>query len=571
MNKHIKLVAALIFGTSLLSTGCLDETFPQQGTVTVDQAEEAPNSFDNFVTACTSTLSGEFIYDAAEMYPFDYGYTSFFLQRDVMGQDVVCDDSESEHYSTWYTCGVGLGPTSAICQLPWALYYKWIKNCNVVLSIAGKEPSADHKVGAGIAHAMRAMFYMDLARMYAPQTYVRNHEALTVPIISEETSVEQATNNRNATNEKIWSFILDDLNAAETLLADYQRPDKTTPDLSVVYGLKARAYLTMEQWGDAEKYAKLAQQGYTAMTEAQYLDHDTGFNTPNDAWMFMTEFDSEDPNITDNDGDSSWGSQMILEITSKSGCGYAANYGTPKRIDAHLLETIPQSDWRRKCFIDPELDELVAAVEPVEDSEGEVDEEATHEAIMEVVVDYLKDVSDYPDALYNTAVAAQSGLFSGLSLKFRAAGGQAGHDNVKIGFCVAVPLMRVEEMILIEAEAAGMQEEARGKALLESFAKTRDPQYTYNTLQSFRDNVWWQRRVELWGEGFATFDIKRLEKGITRSYAGTNHPEGYRWNTDVVPDWMNLCIVQTETNYNQACVSNPTPIQPTEDSPEKVW
>ena len=119
MNKHIKLVAALIFGTSLLSTGCLDETFPQQEVVTVDQAEEAPNSFDNFVTACTSTLSGEFIYDAAKMYPFDYGYTSFFLQRDVMGQDVVCEGTDYEHYSTWYTCGVDLGPTSAICQLPW--------------------------------------------------------------------------------------------------------------------------------------------------------------------------------------------------------------------------------------------------------------------------------------------------------------------------------------------------------------------------------------------------------------------------------------------------------------------
>ena len=103
------------------------------------------------------------------------------------------------------------------------------------------------------------------------------------------------------------------------------------------------------------------------------------------------------------------------------------------------------------------------------------------------------------------------------------------------------------------------------------FAKTRDPQYTYNDLQSFRDNVWWQRRVELWGEGFATFDIKRFEKGITRSYAGTNHPKGYRWNTDGVPDWMNLCIVGTEVNFNQACTNNPTPIQPTEDSPEKVW
>ena len=571
MNKNIKLIATLLIGASALSTGCLQETFPQQGTVTVDQAGEAPNSFNNFVTACTSTMSGEFIYSGSSYSPYDFGYTSFFLQRDVMGQDIVCEDTDSEHYTTWYTCGVALGPTYAICQLPWTLYYGWIKNCNVVISLAGEQPSADHITGAGIAYAMRAMFYMDLARMFAPQTYKGHPEALTVPIITEKTTNEQATNNPNATNEKMWEFILSDLDKAEEYLADYQRPDKTTPDLSVVYGLKARAYLTMEQWAEAEHYAKLAQSGYTMMTEEQYLDHNTGFNTPNDAWMFMTEFDAEDPNITANDGDSSWGSQMILEITSESGCGYAANYGTPKRIDAHLLETIPQSDWRRKCFIDPELDELVAAVEPVEDSEGEVDEEATHEAIMEVVVDYLKDVSDYPDALYNTAVAAPSGLFSGLSLKFRAAGGQAGHDNVKIGFCVAVPLMRVEEMILIEAEAAGMQEEARGKALLESFAKTRDPQYTYNTLQSFRDNVWWQRRVELWGEGFATFDIKRLEKGITRSYAGTNHPEGYRWNTDVVPDWMNLCIVQTETNYNQACVSNPTPIQPTEDSPEKVW
>ena len=34
---------------------------------------------------------------------------------------------------------------------------------------------------------------------------------------------------------------------------------------------------------------------------------------------------------------------------------------------------------------------------------------------------------------------------------------------------------------------------------------------------------------------------------------------------------MNLCIVLTETNYNQACISNPAPIQPTEDSPEKAW
>lgn len=558
MNKHIKLIATLLIGASALSTGCLQETFPQQGTVTVDQAGEAPNSFNNFVTACTSTLAGEFLYSGTDYSPYDFGYTSFFLQRDVMGQDVVCEDTDSEHYTTWYTCGVGLGPTYAICQLPWTLYYGWIKNCNVVISLAGEEPSADHITGAGIAYAMRAMFYMDLARMFAPQTYKGHPEALTVPIITEKTTNEQATNNPNATNEKMWEFILSDLDKAEKYLANYQRPDKTTPDLSVVYGLKARAYLTMEMWAEAEHYAKLAQSGYTMMTEAQYLDHNTGFNTPNDAWMFMTEFDAEDPNITANDGDSSWGSQMILEITEQSGCGYAANYGTPKRIDAHLLETIPQTDWRRKCFIDPKLDELTANASSLEE-------------VNAIAAEYLADVSEYPETIVTTAQATTSKAFGGLSLKFRAAGGEAGHNNVKIGFCVAVPLMRVEEMMLIEAEAAGMQEEGRGKTLLETFAKTRNQEYEYDNAQSFRDNVWWQRRVELWGEGFATFDIKRFEKGITRSYAGTNHPKGYRWNTESVPDWMNLCIVQTETNYNQACISNPTPIQPTEDSPEKVW
>lgn len=558
MNKHIKLIATLLIGASALSTGCLQETFPQQGTVTVDQAGEAPNSFNNFVTACTSTLAGEFLYSGTDYSPYDFGYTSFFLQRDVMGQDILCEDTDNEHYTTWYTCGVGLGPTYAVCQLPWTLYYGWIKNCNVVISLAGEEPSADHITGAGIAYAMRAMFYMDLARMFAPQTYKGHPEALTVPIITEKTTNEQATNNPNATNEKMWEFILSDLDKAEKYLANYQRPDKTTPDLSVVYGLKARAYLTMEMWAEAEHYAKLAQSGYTMMTEAQYLDHNTGFNTPNDAWMFMTEFDAEDPNITANDGDSSWGSQMILEITEQSGCGYAANYGTPKRIDAHLLETIPQTDWRRKCFIDPKLDELTANASSLEE-------------VNAIAAEYLADVSEYPETIVTTAQATTSKAFGGLSLKFRAAGGEAGHNNVKIGFCVAVPLMRVEEMMLIEAEAAGMQEEGRGKTLLETFAKTRNQEYEYDNAQSFRDNVWWQRRVELWGEGFATFDIKRFEKGITRSYAGTNHPKGYRWNTESVPDWMNLCIVQTETNYNQACISNPTPIQPTEDSPEKVW
>ena len=153
---------------------------------------------------------------------------------------------------------------------------------------------------------------------------------------------------------------------------------------------------------------------------------------------------------------------------------------------------------------------------------------------------------------------------------------------------VAVPLMRVEEMYLIEAEAAGMQDEARGKQLLTTFAKTRDPQYEYGQhaesyesdyATTFQNEVWWQRRVELWGEGFATFDIKRLNKTVIRNYANTNHVADYLWNGDaytasegsLYPDWMDLCIVQTEGNYNKALVNNKTPQKPTQTSSEYVW
>ncbi len=183
----------------------------------------------------------------------------------------------------------------------------------------------------------------------------------------------------------------------------------------------------------------------------------------------------------------------------------------------------------------------------------------------------VSNYSNYPQYIDQAAAASTSKTYGHLSLKFRAAGGAAGRENPYAATVASVPIMRVEEMMLIEAEAAGMQDASRGQALLTTFAQSRNPAYRYDGNVSFQDNVWWQRRVELWGEGFATFDIKRLRKGITRSYAGTNHITGYRWNTDDVPEWMNLCIVQTESNYNPNIVSNPAPTAPAGDSPEHVW
>lgn len=543
MKKIMKFVLLLMVSVSL--NGCIQETFIQQGYASAEQVANTPDAYESLVGAITSTLVGDFYFGSS--YPYDHGYPSFFLQRDVMGQDIVCEDSSTEWYTTWYQVGTGLGPQYLTCQIPWTYYYSWINNCNTIIGMAGDDPDETQISGAGIAYAMRAMFYMDLARMYQ-YTYVGHEQDETVPIVTESTTPDEATNNPRATNEAIWAFILSDLDKAEEYLASYTRTSKETPDLSVVYGFKARAYLTMENFEQAEYYANLAQQGYTAMSSSEYLDRDTGFNTPNNSWMLYVQYEQSDPNITENDADSSWASWMVLESTS--GCGYASNYGAPKRIDYYLYSTIPDTDFRKKCFVNFELDEI---------------------SDQSVLLDSLSNYSDYPNQMITTAQAVTGHeVVGGLCVKFRSTGGAEGHSNQYIGFSVGVPLMRVEEMMLIEAEAAGMQDESRGRQLLETFALTRDPNYQYDSNLTFRDNVWWQRRVELWGEGFATFDIKRLNKGITRSYTNTNHPTGYRYNTDEVPYWMNLCIVQTETNYNFACTNNPTPVAPGGDS-DPAW
>lgn len=541
--KNIFKIAIVALSAASLMTSCMKEINPQSNYATSDQVAAAPGAFDMYVSAITASMVGSYSFGSS--YGPDLGgYPTFMFHWGVMGQDLVIEDGST--FFQWYSSGQALGNQYLYCQMPWTYFYKWINNCNIVLGIIGGEPNDSQKLGAGTAYACRAFCYMDLARMFAQETYALNKESETVPLVTETT--QDLANNPRATNEVMWAQILSDLDNAEKYLAGYDRGTDTDKfDVSVVYALKARAYLTMENYPEAEKYAKLAQEGYSPLTEAQYMDRNAAFNTPNNAWIHSFTYEASDPAIKENDSDTNWGCQWFLE--GQHGCWYASNYGQPKRIDAYLYSTIPDTDFRKMCFIDPSVDDMSRAE----------------------AVNFLANYTDYPEVVVDTP--SDAGYLGYIVMKFRAAGGDAGRKDNYLGTVVSVPSIRVEEMILIEAEAIGMQagREAEGISKLTAFAKTRDAAYEYNAQMSFRDNVWWQRRVELFGESaLATFDIKRLNKGITRSYTGTNHIDGYQWNTTGVPQWMHLCIVQTETNYNRACTNNPTPIQPTGNS-EPAW
>ena len=43
-----------------------------------------------------------------------------------------------------------------------------------------------------------------------------------------------------------------------------------------------------------------------------------------------------------------------------------------------------------------------------------------------------------------------------------------------------------------------------------------------------KEAIYYNWRVELWGEGFSFFDLKRWNEGIDRTYDGNNHLPGYQ-------------------------------------------
>ena len=74
---------------------------------------------------------------------------------------------------------------------------------------------------------------------------------LTVPIVTEEVTEEAARNNPRVNRQKMYEFILSDLNKAEEYVPNCPRDRKTLRDLAVVYGLRACLYMGLEEYANS--------------------------------------------------------------------------------------------------------------------------------------------------------------------------------------------------------------------------------------------------------------------------------------------------------------------------------
>ena len=96
-------------------------------------------------------------------------------------------------------------------------------------------------------------------------------------------------------------------------------------------------------------------------------------------------------------------------------------------------------------------------------------------------------------------------------------------------------VMRADEMLLIAAEACAHQgKDAEAKSLLWKLQDLRNAKHTESTGTDLINDILKERRKELYGEGFATFDILRSERGLERTgnhldYGGLFTFPPYSW------------------------------------------
>ena len=454
----------------------------------------------------------------------EIGYSALMHIRDVMTGDMTVVATGYDWFSSWASNRY-MGEGYIHNQYIWNLYRDMLYKVNEV--IAKAEESESNNGTKGVAHAFRAMLYLDAARMYEFLPNDRtsnineagnNVENLTLPIVKDAILPRNPVIDiPRATRNEMFDFILSELDKAQELIPLVKDASKEIPHLDAVYGLKARLYMWVGDYNNARKYARLAIENSNAlvMTERDCLDTSDGFNTM-DKWMWGSQFTEESQGV--NSGIVNWTSWMSPEAQFGYNCA-----GATAMIDAAMYERISNNDFRKLMFKAP----------------------AGH--TLENRVEYIDSYAAGAFPVYT-------------AIKFRPNDGNA--EDYKVGAASAYPLMRLEEMYFIEAEAAEHLVAGEGIALLKEFmTKHRDSSYTVNANADAIEEIVFQKRVELWGEGQTFFDIKRLNMSVTRGYEGSNVDHSRTFNTNGRPAWMNTCIVTTAKQENTAIegYENPDP------------
>ena len=426
-----------------------------------------------------------------------FGHPAMMIILDVMGEDLVFGNSSNNwHFGEqqWVSHRSDVGN---MARLPYELYYRIIGNANIAIANIDKAAGTkeDRDKVKGEALALRGWSYFNLVQLYGKRYNgsAKPNIQLGVPLVLAPTTEGLP----RATVEEVYTQINMDLAEAAALLKT-TRTFKAHINVDVVKGIQARVALTQQDWAKAETFAIEARKNFSLMTAAQYVD---GFvDVANPEWMWGFDHLEDQSEFF-----GAYHSYISSNFNS------SVNRQTPKALNRLVYDKIPTTDVRAAMWVKA-------------------------------------------PTTTNSIVPPGGVRVPYMVQKFRLPG------TPSTSTMGDIPYMRAAEMFLIEAEAKARQgKDAEAAKVLFDLVSKRDPSYkqSSSTDATLIDEILFNRRIELWGEGFRFLDLKRLNLPLNRNGANHNTAVAVLFDVPVGDVRWEFLIPRRELDSNKAVTQNP--------------
>jgi len=489
-----RFLIGLVAVFSMFATSCENTYLDTAPTASVDAASA-------YATTKNAAAAVNGIYRALIVRYLDSqghsGHPAMMIILDHMGEDMVIGTTAASWHVGETRWTAHRSDVNTVTRFPYQMYYRVIGNANIAIANIDKAvgPQADKDRLKGEALALRGWAYFNLVQLYG-----KRYDAAAKPNSQPGVALVLTPTTEGlprATVEEVYTQINKDLTEAAALLPA-ARSFKSHINSAVAKGILARVALTQQNWADAAKYAAEAKTGFTIMSQAQYQDGFQDISNPEWMWGF--------DHLEDQ-------SEFFGGYHSYISCNYNSTVirTYPKAVNNLLYDKIPATDIRAKMWV-----KAPTAANSIVPPGG-------------VRVPYINQKFRLPGTPSTSAMGD-------------------------------TPYMRAAEMYLIEAEAkAKLGNDADAAKVLFDLVSKRDASYTLSTSTGAKllDEIYFNRRIELWGEGFRFLDLKRLNQPLNRN--GTNHIASVAVLFDMPAgdkQWEFL-LPRRELDANKAMVQNP--------------
>ena len=508
MKNILKISIAALSGVMLLASCSKDymNTTPTSSTATptiFESTENAALAINGICKLMTRQYLGSQGFNGegtVKMYTGEYPGDNCFVN--LPGWSSVINGTMHDNKTTIYN------------YYNWYYYYMLIGNANaIILNIDdAKGAEAERQFIKAQALSFRAYCYMMLLQIYSVRWSDSNNGSADGVVLRLDTSTDEMP---LSTMADCYKQIYDDLDEAIRLYTESglapDSKDNYSPNIDMAYATYARAALNRQDYATALDKAVKARENHPLMSNDEYK---SGFNTPNKEWIWSC-YGSADETL--------FYYSYFANMAYNSSASMVRNY--PRCINKDVYDRIPETDIRRGMFLDPKDYTYTK-------STGVAGKELTA---------YARTL--YPD-IYSTAK-----VYAYMQFKVSSTTQPGvGHLNN----------FRSAEMYLIEAEANYfLKNEKAAQASLNTLTRDsgRDKEYNCTaTGTALLDEIKLYRKIELFGEGFNWFDLKRWGDSLNR----TSTEKGGNYITALAVSYSpqdrnnwTWVIPSKETDYNK--------------------